>query len=129
MRIKGQTWSSTSKPTRKILSINFPFLKSLNQVNVLYYHGNSVLNNNSCYLKYCLESNIKVFQVNTILDDSENLVAELEHFPIKDTEKSVDKIQMEVDCHSGRKKKTISCMLWLYKTAFSTNTEVNVKGM
>lgn len=103
MRIKGQTWSSTSKPTRKILSINFPFLKSLNQVNVLYYHGNSVLNNNSCYLKYCLQSNIKVFQVNTILDKSENLVAELEHFPIKDTDKSVDKIQMEVDCHSGRK--------------------------
>lgn len=78
-------------------SLNFLFLKSLNQVNVLYYHGNSVLNNNSCYLKYCFQSNIKGIQINTILGKSGNLTAGQEYFAPKGIEKlSVDKIQMEI---------------------------------
>lgn len=71
---------------------------------VLYYHGNPVLNNNSFYLKYCFQSNIKGIQINTILEKSENLVAEQEYFPIKEIDKPPDgKIHMEMDCSSRRK--------------------------
>lgn len=65
-------------------------------MSVLYYHGNSVMNNNSCF-----QSNNKGIQINTILGKSGNLVAEQEHFPIKNIDKSTDKIQM--DCTSRRK--------------------------
>lgn len=68
------------------------------------------MNNNSCYLKYCFQSNIKGIQINTILDKSENLAAEQEYFPIKDIDKSsVDKIQMEMDCDFRRKKQSVAC--------------------
>lgn len=66
----------------------------------------TVLNKNSCYLKYCFQSNIKGIQINTILGKSGNLVAEQKYFDIRDTEKSVGRIKMEMDCNSRRKKQS-----------------------
>lgn len=86
-----------------------------------------LLNNNSCYLKYWFQSNIKGIQINTILDKSGNLVAGQEYFPIQDIDKSsVDIIQMEIDCNSRRNNQLPDSSQIL---SFSTNIKANSKGI
>lgn len=89
----------------------------------------TVMNNNSCYLKYCFQSNIKGTQINTILDKSGNLVAEQEHFPTKDIQINLLLIKFKWNWIKILEEKTISGTPWLYKTTFSTNIMVNVKGI
>lgn len=72
-------------------------------MNVLYHHGNSVLNSNSCYLKY-FQSNLKGIQINTILNKSKKSSCKTRTFPLKDIDKpSIDKIQMKMDSNSRGK--------------------------